>query len=117
MISPVMHMRRTTTCETEVGGQLMGPGEKIVMWYGAANRDPAIFSNPDQFDIERTNADKHLAFGIGRHTCIGKPVALMQLEESYKQILTRFPNIYMSGNWKVAPNNFVHAIQEMPVKF
>ena len=117
MISPVMHMRRTTTCETEVGGQLMGPGEKIVMWYGAANRDPSVFSNPDQFNIERENADKHLAFGIGRHTCIGKPVALMQLEESYKQILTRFPNIHMSGNWKVAPNNFVHAIQEMPVKF
>ena len=117
MISPVMHMRRTTTCETEVGGQLMGPNEKIVMWYGAANRDPSIFPNPDQFDIARANADKHLAFGIGRHTCIGKPVALMQLEESYKQILTRFPNIHMSGNWKVAPNNFVHAIQEMPVKF
>ena len=117
MVSPVMHMRRTTTCETEINGQKMGPGEKVVMWYGAANRDPAIFSNPDQFDIERDNADKHLAFGIGRHTCIGKPVALMQLEESYKQILTRFPNIHMSGDWKVAPNNFVHAIQEMPVKF
>ena len=117
MISPVMHMRRTTTCETEVGGQLMGPGEKLVMWYGAANRDPDIFLNPDKFDIERSNADKHLAFGIGRHTCIGKPVALMQLEESYKQILARFPNIRMSGDWKVAPNNFVHAIQEMPVKF
>jgi len=117
MISPVMHMRRTTTCETEIGGQLMGPGEKIVMWYGAANRDPSVFSNPDLFDIERANADKHLAFGIGRHTCIGKPVALMQLEESYKQILTRFPNIHMSADWKVAPNNFVHAIQEMPVKF
>ena len=117
MISPVMHMRRTTTCETEVGGQLMGPGEKLVMWYGAANRDPEIFSNPDKFDIERSNADKHLAFGIGRHTCIGKPMALMQLEESYKHILARFPNIRMSGDWKVAPNNFVHAIQEMPVKF
>ena len=117
MISPVMHMRRTTTCETEVGGQLMGPGEKLVMWYGAANRDPDIFLNPDKFDIERANADKHLAFGIGRHTCIGKPVALMQLEESYKQILARFPDIRMSGDWKVAPNNFVHAIQEMPVKF
>tara|TARA_X000001036_G_scaffold377981_1_gene368079 strand:- start:1265 stop:2617 length:1353 start_codon:yes stop_codon:yes gene_type:complete len=117
MISPVMHMRRTTTCETEVGGQLMGPGEKLVMWYGAANRDPDVFLNPDKFDIERVNADKHLAFGIGRHTCIGKPVALMQLEESYKQILARFPDIRMSGDWKVAPNNFVHAIQEMPVKF
>ena len=117
MISPVMHMRRTTTCETQVGDQLMGPGEKIVMWYGAANRDPSVFSNPDQFNIERENAAKHLAFGIGRHTCVGKPVALMQLEEAYKQILTRFPKIHMSGEWKVAPNNFVHAIQEMPIKF
>jgi len=117
MISPVMHMRRTTTCETQVGDQLMGPGEKIVMWYGAANRDPSVFTNPDKFDIERENAEKHLAFGIGRHTCVGKPVALMQLAESYTQILQRFPDIHMNGEWKVAPNNFVHAIQEMPVKF
>ena len=116
MVSPVMHMRRTSTCETQIGEQRIGKGEKIVMWYGAANRDPSVFMNPDQFDIERENADKHLAFGIGRHTCIGKPVALMQLEEAYKQILSRFPDIHMNGEWKVAPNNFVHAIQEMPVK-
>ena len=116
MVSPVMHMRRTSTCETQIGEQRIGKGEKIVMWYGAANRDPSVFMNPDQFDIERENADKHLAFGIGRHTCIGKPVALMQLEEAYKQILSRFPDIHMNGKWKVAPNNFVHAIQEMPVK-
>ena len=116
MVSPVMHMRRTSTRETQIGEQRIGKGEKIVMWYGAANRDPSVFINPDQFDIERDNADKHLAFGIGRHTCIGKPVALMQLEEAYKQILSRFPDIHMNGKWKVAPNNFVHAIQEMPVK-
>jgi hypothetical protein len=116
MVSPVMHMRRTSTRETQIGEQRIGKGEKIIMWYGAANRDPSVFINPNQFDIERENADKHLAFGIGRHTCIGKPVALMQLEEAYKQILSRFPDIHMNGEWKVAPNNFVHAIQEMPVK-
>jgi hypothetical protein len=109
-------MRRTSTRETQIGEQRIGKGEKIIMWYGAANRDPSVFINPNQFDIERENADKHLAFGIGRHTCIGKPVALMQLEEAYKQILSRFPDIHMNGEWKVAPNNFVHAIQEMPVK-
>ena len=117
MISPVIHMRRTTTCETTLGNQKLGKGEKVIMWYGAANRDPAIFSNPNNFDIERENAVKHLAFGMGRHTCIGKPVALMQLKEVYKQILTRFPDMRMDGDWKVAPNNFVHAIQEMPVSF
>ena len=79
--------------------------------------DPAIFENPEEFNILRKNADKHLAFGIGRHTCLGKPVALMQLQEFYSQFLTRFQDFEMDGEWKVAPNNFVHAIQEMPIKF
>ena len=117
MISPVIHMRRTTTQEATIGKQKIGPGEKIIMWYGAANRDPAIFDRPNDFNIQRPNADKHLAFGIGRHTCLGKPIALMQLHEAYSQILQRFPDMRYDGEWKVAPNNFVHAIQEMPVSF
>ena len=117
MISPVIHMRRTTTQEATIGKQKIGPGEKIIMWYGAANRDPAIFDRPNDFNIQRPNADKHLAFGIGRHTCLGKPIALMQLQEAYSQILQRFPDMRYDGEWKVAPNNFVHAIQEMPVSF
>ncbi len=116
-VSPVIHMRRTTLEETEINGQKIGPHEKIALWYGAANRDPEIFENPDDFSILRENADKHLAFGFGRHSCIGKPVALMQLQEFYSQFLTRFPDFEMNGKWKVAPNNFVHAIQEMPIKF
>ena len=116
-VSPVIHMRRTTLEETEINGQKIGPHEKIALWYGAANRDPEIFENPDNFNILRENADKHLAFGFGRHSCIGKPVALMQLQEFYSQFLTRFPDFEMNGKWKVAPNNFVHAIQEMPIKF
>ena len=116
-VSPVIHMRRTTLEETEINGQKIGPHEKIALWYGAANRDPAIFENPDDFNIFRENSDKHLAFGFGRHSCIGKPVALMQLQEFYSQFLTRFPDFEMNGKWKVAPNNFVHAIQEMPIKF
>ena len=116
-VSPVIHMRRTSLKETEFNGQRIGPFEKIALWYGAANRDPEIFDDPDRFNILRENADKHLAFGIGRHTCLGKPVALMQLKEFYSQFLARFPDFKMNGEWKVAPNNFVHAIQEMPIKF
>ena len=116
-VSPVIHMRRTTLEETEINGQRIGAHEKVALWYGAANRDPAIFENPDEFNILRKNADKHLAFGIGRHTCLGKPVALMQLKEFYSQFLSRFQDFEMNGEWKVAPNNFVHAIQEMPIKF
>ena len=116
-ISPVIHMRRTTLEETEINGQKIGPYEKVALWYGAANRDPDIFEDPDKFSITRENSDKHLAFGIGRHTCLGKPIALMQLQEFYSQFLQRFPDFEMNGEWKVAPNNFVHAIQEMPIKF
>ena len=114
-VSPVIHMRRTTLQETQIGHQKIGPYEKIALWYGAANRDPAVFKDPHCFNILRENADKHLAFGIGRHTCLGKPVALMQLREFFSQFLTRFPDYQVNGEWKVAPNNFVHAIQEMPI--
>ena len=95
-VSPVIHMRRTTLEETEINGQKIGPHEKIALWYGAANRDPEIFENPDDFNILRENADKHLAFGFGRHSCIGKPVALMQLQEFYSQFLTRFPDFILN---------------------
>jgi|TARA_X000000950_G_C13905468_1_gene656619 cytochrome P450 len=117
LISPVIYMRRTTTEETQVGEQKIGPQEKVVLYYGAANRDPDIFINPDKFDIDRDNAKKHLAFGYGRHLCLGKHMANMQLSEVYKQILERFPDMHQSDEWKVVPNNFTHSISEMPVAF
>ena len=117
LISPVIYMRRTTKGETLIGDQKIGPQEKVVLYYGAANRDPDIFKNPDAFDIERENAKKHLAFGYGRHLCLGKHMANMQLAEVYKQILARFPDMQQSDDWKVVPNNFTHSISEMPVSF
>ena len=115
MVSPVIYMRRTATRDVEVGGQMIGEGEKVVMYYGAANRDPAIFENPDQLDITRANADKHIAFGFGPHVCIGKQVARLQLEEVYTQLLARFPDMRYAGGIDVAPNNFVFAIRKLPV--
>lgn len=117
MVSPVIYMRRTATRDVVVGGQQIAEGEKVIMYYGSANRDPSVFANPDQFDIERANADKHIAFGYGPHTCIGKRVAQLQLEAVYRQILTRFPDIRQSGPKDVAANNFVYAIRSMPVEF
>ncbi|RRN65126.1 cytochrome P450 [Caulobacter sp. 602-1] len=116
MVSPVIYMRRTATADVEVNGQLIREGEKVVMYYGAANRDPAMFENPDQLDVTRANAAKHIAFGYGPHTCIGKRVAQIQLEEAYRQILARFPDLNWTGNIEIAPNNFVHAISKLGVK-
>ena len=117
MVSPVMHMRRTATRDTELGGQKIAEGEKLVMWYGAANRDPEMFPEPDQFDIERANANRQIAFGFGKHMCIGHRVARMQLQTVYRQILKRFPDMEYAGGIDIAPNNFVHAIRKLPVRF
>jgi len=116
MVSPVIYMRRTATKDTELAGQRIAEGEKVIMYYGAANRDPAMFADPDTLDVARANADKHLAFGFGPHVCIGKRVAQIQLEEAYRQILQRFPDMEWTGEIDIAPNNFVHAIRELPVK-
>ena len=117
MVSPVIYMRRTATRDVEVDGQQIAEGEKVIMYYGSANRDEAVFANPDVLDVERANADKHIAFGYGPHTCIGKQVARLQLEAVYRQMLARFPDIRRDGEMEVAPNNFVYAIRSMPVAF
>ena len=117
MISPVIYMRRTATRDVEIAGQRIAEGEKVIMYYGAANRDSAMFEDPDRLDVQRANADKHIAFGYGPHTCVGKRVAQLQLEAVYRQLLARFPDIRQSAPMKVAANNFVCAIQSLPVEF
>ena len=117
MVSPVRYMRRTTKFDTQIGDQEIGPNEKVSLWYGAANRDPEIFTNPDKFDVTRENAKKHLAFGYGRHLCLGKHTANMQLEVVYEKIFSRFPEMEQDGEMILTPNNFVNAIQDVPVKF
>ncbi|ATQ41957.1 cytochrome P450 [Caulobacter mirabilis] len=117
MVSPVIYMRRTATRDAEINGQRIAEGEKVIMYFGAANRDEAVFADPDRLDVSRANADKHIAFGYGPHTCIGKRVAQIQLEEAYRQILARFPDMRWTGEIDVAPNNFVHAIRKLGVSF
>ena len=115
-VTPVIYMRRTAIREGEIDGQRIAEGEKIVMWYGAANRDPSIFPDPDKFDIDRRNAGDHLAFGMGSHVCIGKRVAQMQLESAYRQLHARMPSLRYAGGIDRAPNNFVVAIRGLPVE-
>jgi len=115
MISPVKHMRRTTVEETELNGQRIGKDEKVVLWYGAGNRDPEVFPEPDRFDMMRDNVDKHIAFGHGVHKCLGSRVAQMQLRLAYERIFDRFPNIAWTGKQKIAPNALVHAISNLKV--
>jgi len=115
MVSPVQHMRRTAIEDTEINGQKIAKDEKMVMWYGAANRDPSVFPDPDRFDMMRDNVDKHLAFGHGVHKCLGSRIAQMQLRLSFEKIFERFPNIHWTGEQRIAPNALVHAISSLKV--
>lgn len=115
LVTPVKHMRRTAVEDTELNGQMIAKDEKVVMWYGAGNRDPEIFPNPDVFDMTRDNVDKHIAFGHGVHKCLGSRIAQMQLRVAYEQIFQRFPNIEFTGDIKYGPNALVHAISKLKV--
>jgi cytochrome P450 len=113
MTSPVMHMRRTALEDTELNGQRIARDEKVIMWYGAANRDPSVFPDPDTFNLMRDNIEKHVAFGLGVHRCLGNRIAQMQLSMAYERILERFPNIVWTGKQKIEPIILVHAISSL----
>jgi cytochrome P450 len=115
MVSPVMHMRRTALEDTELNGQKIAKDEKLVLWYGAGNRDPDIFPNPDTFNMQRDNVEKHIAFGHGVHKCLGSRIAKMQLRMAFERIFDRFPDIHWTGKQKISPNALVHAISSLQV--
>jgi cytochrome P450 len=114
--SPVTHMRRTALADTELGGQLIREGEKVVMWYISANRDESVFPDSERFDVARENARRHLGFGHGIHRCVGARLAEVQLHALIEQIV-RFPG-------KIGPQSaptrlaspFLHGFTAMPVQ-
>lgn len=112
-ITPAIHMRRTATENTEIRGQAIARGEKVVMFYGAANRDPAVFPDPDRLDVARENARRHLAFGTGVHRCIGAALAQLELRVFLEEFLPRYPRYKITSEPRYLRQNFVHAIKSM----
>jgi cytochrome P450 len=116
LVSPVIHFRRTATADTDMRGQSIKAGEKVVIWYGAANRDPAIFAHPHQFDIRRSNAGKHLSFGIGEHFCLGSVMGKMQIESLFARLIARFPKLRMTAQPHYVGSNFISGIDRLMVR-
>jgi len=95
--SALQLFERTATEPVELrGGVLVEPGQKVSALLGAANRDPAVFERPDEFDVART-PNPHLAFGVGVHFCLGAPLARMELAESVALLWERFPGLALAG--------------------
>jgi cytochrome P450 len=115
-VTPVIHMRRTASQDTELGGKQIKAGDKVVMWYISGNRDPDAIENPDQFIIDRARPRQHLSFGFGIHRCVGNRLAEMQLKILWQEILARFPAIEVVGDAQRIYSNFIHGIRSMPVR-
>jgi cholest-4-en-3-one 26-monooxygenase len=115
--SPVLHFRRTATADTEVAGQAVAAGEKVVIWYISANRDEDVFEDPYRFDITRTPND-HVAFGGGgAHFCLGANLARMELRLIFREILERMPDMAMAGDPQILRSNFIGGIKHLPIKY
>ena len=115
--TPVLHFRRTALVDTEVGGQPVKAGDKVVMWHISANRDETVFDEPFRFDIERSPND-HIAFGGGGpHFCLGANLARLELRLIFRELVTRIADMELDGDIDMLRSNFIGGIKRMPVRF
>jgi cytochrome P450 len=114
--TPLAHMRRTATRDTELAGKRIKKGDKVVMWYVSANRDETAIPRANEFLIDRPNARHHLSFGWGVHFCMGSRLAEMQLRILWEECLARFREVEVVGPPVRVRSNFVKGFSELPVR-
>jgi cytochrome P450 len=115
MFPAFAHFRRTATCDTEIGGQPIKEGDKVIMWYTSSNRDETRYADPDKFDVTRN--PEHQAFGAGgRHFCLGTALARLELKILFEETLRRFPATAINGKptWVWSP--FINQLKTLPVR-
>jgi cytochrome P450 len=112
--TPVMTFRRTATADCELGGQAIGAGQKVVVSFTSANRDEAIFADPDRFDIRR-HPNPHLVFGHGPHFCLGAHLARTQMRALFEEVLARTSSLSYAGAPSYLRSNFQRGIKRLPI--
>jgi cholest-4-en-3-one 26-monooxygenase len=117
-VTPIKNMCRTATRDTELRGQAIRAGQKLMLLYPSANRDEDVFADPDEFDIRRS-PNEHLAFGVGAHFCLGNRLARVEMMSMFDRLLERMPDIRLAGDGPLSlrPANFVSGIESLPVEF
>jgi cytochrome P450 len=113
--SPVQLTARLALNDTEVAGNPVKQGEMVIVYVAAANRDPAVFPDPNRFDIERENAGKHLAFSGGRHFCLGAALARAEGEVGLRAFFDRFPDVRSAGAGSRRDTRVLHGWLTLPV--
>ncbi|MGI9596224.1 MAG: cytochrome P450 [Acidimicrobiales bacterium] len=115
--SPVTYMRRTALTDTELGGQQIAEGDKVSMFYLAANRDPKVFEDPHSFKVTR-DPNPHVGFGgPGPHFCLGAHLARRQITVMFRELFGRLPDIHASGDPELLLSSFIHGVKHLPATF
>lgn len=114
--SPVIQFARIATAQTEMGGQQIGEGDLVVMWYPSANRDERVFDEPYRFDVSR-DPNPHLTFGHGEHFCLGANLARLELRAVLRALAPHLSNLELAGSPRRLPGLHVGAVAELPVRW
>jgi cytochrome P450 len=113
--TPVIHFRRTVTEDTEISGQPLKAGDKVVMWYCSGNRDERMFADPFTFDVRRPPAPAQIGFGAGGpHFCLGANLARREISVMFDEIRRRLPNMRITGEPAMLQSAFINGIKRMP---
>jgi cytochrome P450 len=112
---PVPGMGRITVCQAEIGDVTVPAGERLMLMFGAANRDPEVFTDPEEFQLGRPD-NRHLSFGVGIHRCVGAPLAKIEMQIVLEEVLRRMPGIRLaSEQGATATYHFTRAFSTLPV--
>jgi cholest-4-en-3-one 26-monooxygenase len=115
MFPAFAHFGRMATRDTELAGQAIQEGDKVVMWYVSSNRDASRYDDPDRFDVRRN--PEHQAFGAGgRHFCLGAALARLELNVMFEETLRRYPRMEPAGRATVVESGFVNQLKTLPVR-
>jgi cytochrome P450 len=115
--TPVINFRRTAAHDTEIGGQKIKAGDKVVMFYQSANRDERVFHDPYRFDVTRS-PNEHVGFGGGGpHFCLGAQLARMEIHVLFEELVRRVPRVESLGPPDRLRSNFIGGIKHLPVRF
>ena len=107
---------RTATRDFELHGQTIQAGEAVALFFPSGNRDETAFPDPDRFDIER-NTDGHLAFGYGIHACVGRQLALAELDAFFGKLIPRLQKVEFAGEARLIQSNLVGGYKNLPIRY
>ncbi|QWF84131.1 4-nitrotryptophan synthase [Amycolatopsis sp. CA-230715] len=106
---------RLADTSIEIGGVKIDKGQCVALFLGAANRDPSVFERPNEFDLSRSNSGKHLSFGVGLHSCLGRQIATLQLKWFYNALFSRYSKIGLAGDPVWNTNLEFRSLKSLPL--